>query len=469
MRKVIVIVLAVILLGGIGAGAHWYTHRNAESAAKFRTAPVARGDIVATISATGTVEPEEVVDVGAQVTGQILSFGTDANNKPVDYNSVVTENMVLARIDPSLYQSDADSAQAALVQAQANLVRANADLVQKQALVEQAQNDWDRAQALWNTKSGALAQSAYDQYKANFEVAKANVNIAAANIKVAEAAVTQAQSTLYRCKRNLAYCTIASPVKGTIIARRVNTGQTVVSNLSASSLFLIARDLKRMQVWVAVNEADIGSLFEGQPVKFTVDAFPNQVFVGQVGKVRLNATMTQNVVTYTVEVVTDNSSGKLLPYLTANAQFETGRKEKALMVPNAALRWTPTPAQVGPQAQTAEAGKVQEKAASGGDPQTAKAGTGSGLPGKASGSRRTRARVWVGDGAYVRAIPVTVGLTDGVNTEISGEGVEEGLEVITGDVLPGTAQAAAPSGGASPFTPQLPTRNRNPSSAGATR
>jgi HlyD family secretion protein len=168
--------------------------------------------------------------------------------------------------------------------------------------------------------------------------------------------------------------------------------------------------------------------------------------------------MTQNVVTYTVEVVTDNSSGKLLPYLTANAQFETGRKEKVLMVPNAALRWTPTPAQMGAQPQSADVGKAGENASAGG-----------GQPAKASGSRRTHARVWVDDGAHVRAIPVTVGLTDGVNTEISGEGLQEGLEVITGDVAPGTAQAAAPSAGASPFTPQLPSRNRNPSTAGTTR
>jgi HlyD family secretion protein len=460
MRNVIVIVLAVILLGGIGAGAYWYTHRNTASAAGFRTAPVARGDVVATISATGTVEPEEVVDVGAQVAGVILSFGKDTNNHdlPIDYNSVVTENMVLAQIDPSLYQSDLDSAQAALLQAQANVVRANADLVQKRALLDQATNDWNRAQALWNTKSGALADSAYDQYRANFEVAKDNVDIDVANIKVAEAAVTQAQSAVDRCKRNLAYCTITSPVKGTIIDRRVNIGQTVVSSLNAPSLFLIAKDLKQMQVWVAVNEADIGSVYAGQPVKFTVDARPGQVFQGSVGKVRLNATMTQNVVTYTVEVVTDNSSGKLLPYLTANAQFETGRKEKVLMVPNAALRWTPTPAQMGAQPQSADVGKAGENASAGG-----------GQPAKASGSRRTHARVWVDDGAHVRAIPVTVGLTDGVNTEISGEGLQEGLEVITGDVAPGTAQAAAPSAGASPFTPQLPSRNRNPSTAGTTR
>jgi HlyD family secretion protein len=456
MRTLVIVIVFLVLLGGIGAGAYWwYTHRNAESAAKFRTAQVVRGDIVSTISATGTVEPQETVDVGAQVAGVILSFGTDADNKPVDYNSVVAENMVLARIDPTLYQAVMDAAQAALLQAQANVPKAEADLAQKKALFEEATNDWNRAQALWNTKTGALADTAYDQYKANFESAKANVDIDVANIKVAEAAVAQDQAALNQAKQNLAFCTITSPVKGKIIDRRVNIGQTVVSSLSTPSLFLIAKDLTRMQIWVAVNEADIGNIFDGQPVKFTVDAFPGQTFDGQVNRVRLNATMTQNVVTYTVEVNIDNSSGKLLPYLTANAYFETGHKEKVLVVPNAALRWTPTLAQRGPQAQATDAG---EKAGSG--PQTATPGTDSGQPARASESRRTREKIWVSDGEYVRAIPVTAGLSDGINTEISGEGVQEGLEVITGDVAPGTVQAAAPSAGASPFTPQMPARTR---------
>ena len=137
-----------------------------------------------------------------------------------------------------------------------------------------------------------------------------------------------------------------SPVDGTIIDRRVNIGQTVVASLSSPSLFLIAKDLTTVQVWVAVNEADVGDILQGQPVIFTVDAFPNQTFDGDVDKVRLNARMTSNVVTYTVEVTTDNSAGKLLPYLTANAWFETG-EEKTLMIPNAALRWTPTPVETG--------------------------------------------------------------------------------------------------------------------------
>src|SRR5437870_2788359 len=141
---------------------------------------------------------------------------------------------------------------------------------------------------------------------------------------------------LRRARTNLDYCTSRSPVKGVIVDRRVNVGQTVVSSLNAPSLFLIAKDLTRIQVWVSVNEADIGNIHPGQPVTFTVDAFPNQIFHGQITKIRLNATMTQNVVIYTVEVTTDNPDGQLLPYLTANVRFVTGSRHSVFVVPNAA-------------------------------------------------------------------------------------------------------------------------------------
>ena len=194
---------------------------------------------------------------------------------------------------------------------------------------------------------------------------------------VGEAAILEAQAIRGpgrggpdRAQRNLSYCTIKSPVKGVIIDRRVNIGQTVVASLNAPSLFLLAKDLTRMQVWVAVNEADIGKIHPGQPVTFTVAAFPGETFRGEVGKVRLNASMTQNVVTYTVEVITDNSNGRLLPYLTANVQFELDRRKDVLLVPSAALRWTPSADQVAPRVtarppRTAVAGQAHRRRQSG--------------------------------------------------------------------------------------------------------
>lgn len=401
------IALGVVVLGALGV---WQLYGGNEPAAKFRTAPAQRVDLVATISATGTVEPEEVVDVGAQVAGQINAFGTDVNGQTVDYGSVVDAGTVLARIDDSLYTADVE-------QAQANLKSAEAGVAQAQAKLEQAHQDWKRAQKLG--PSEALAPSAYDQYKAAFEVA-------GADLAVAQATVGQTRAALHRAERNLGYCTITSPVKGVIIDRRVNIGQTVVASLNAPSLFLIAKDLRRIEVWVSVNEADIGHIQPGQDVTFTVDAFPGQVFHGLVGKIRLNASMTQNVVTYTVVVTTDNADGMLLPYLTANVQFITGRRTQVLAVPNAALRWTPRPEEIAPEFR------------SGGEA----AGT--------SGAQRT---VWVPQGRYVRPVSVATGLTDGTQTEVSGPGVAEAMNVVVGVQTSGSRAAAG--GGSSPFTPQF--------------
>ena len=340
------IVVIVIVLGLVGTASAAYFLRENEEFSAYRTVEVKRGDLLSTIGATGTVEPEEVIDVGAQVAGQILSFGKDAKGKPVDYGSVVEAGTVLARIDDSLYQADAAQARAQLQSAQASLQRAKADLGQMKAKLLQAERDWKRAQQIG--PSEALAQSSYDAYEAAYQAAKANVAVGEAAILQARATVDHSEAALQRTSRNLSYCTIKSPVNGVIIDRRVNIGQTVVASLNAPSLFLIAKDLTRLQVWVAVNEADIGRIHAGQPVTFTVDAFPGENFRGEVGKIRLNASMTQNVVTYTVEILTDNSNGKLLPYLTANVRFEIGRATGALLVPNAAFRWKPNNEEIDP-------------------------------------------------------------------------------------------------------------------------
>jgi HlyD family secretion protein len=412
------VVLILVLLGLAGGAGFWFLNRVRQDEVRYRTAPVTRGNVVASISATGTVEPEEVIDVGAQVAGGITSFGTDATGKPIDYGSAVEEGTVLAQIDDSLYAADEAQAAAQVQQAQAGLVRAQADLEQMKAKLYQAQRDWDRAQKLG--PSEALAQTSYDAYQSAYETAKANVAVDEAAIVQAKASVTQAQAFLQRAQRNLSYCTIKSPVKGVIIDRRVNIGQTVVSSLNAPSLFLLAKDLKRMQVWVAVNEADIGNIHPGQPVTFTADAFPGRTFTGQVNKVRLNATMTQNVVTYTVEVTTDNSSGTLLPYLTANVQFELSHQENVLLVSNGALRWSPQPSEIAPEFRGAAPGRRREV-------------------------------LWVQQGAYVRPLKVTPGISDGTVTEVQGEGLAEGMSAVLGE----ETAAAAGSATTNPFTPQI--------------
>ena len=279
-----------------------------------------------TIEATGTVEPEQVVDIGSQVNGLITEL-------KADYGSNVEKDTVLATIDETMYQATVDQNQAAVNSAKANLMLAKANLALAEANLK-------RDDELLKTK-GAIAPSQYDTDFAACEVAKASVG-------VDEAAIKQAEATLRQAQINLGYCNIKSPVKGTIVDRRVNVGQTVVSSLSASSLFLLAKDLSRIQVWASVNEADIGRIQPGVKVHFTVDAYPNETFVGEVAQVRLNATMTQNVVTYTVVVTTENKDMKLLPYMTASLQFEIERHENVLKVPNAALRWKPRPKQIAP-------------------------------------------------------------------------------------------------------------------------
>jgi HlyD family secretion protein len=444
LKKILVV---AVVLGLVAVVVGWYLQRGNAQTATFRTDQVTRGDILVTIRATGTVEPEEVVDVGAQVAGQILYFGKDANGKTVDYGSPVEAGTILAKIDDSLYSADEAQAQAQVQSASASLQRAEADLEQLKAKLNQAERDWQRAQKLG--PSEALSQSTYDAYRSAYETAAANVEVGRAAILQAKASLAQAEAVLRRAQRNLGYCTIKSPVKGVIVDRRVNIGQTVVASLNAPSLFLIAKDLTRMQVWVAVNEADIGKIRPGLPVTFTADAFPGETFRGEVGKVRLNASMTQNVVTYTVEIVTDNSNGRLLPYLTANVQFELDRRSKVLMVPNAALRWRPSAEQVAPEAREAFerlAGRTRK--AEGGSGASTKTGTG-------SASSASRTALWIPDGDYVKPFRVQQGLSDGIYTEVQGEGLTEGMKVVVGMQTQTNSNEDVAT---NPFTPKFPPR-----------
>lgn len=437
----------LVWLAVIGGGGFWgwraYSAKQAGPAVEeYRTATVTRGDLVVNISATGTLQPEKVIDVGAQVAGLIVSFGTDLDGKPIDYGSRVEEGMVLATIDDTVYAADAAQAEAQVQSATAGIARAEADVAQAKARFAQAERDWNRAREIG--PSDALSRAAYEKYQADFETAGAAVAVAEATVLQARASLAQAQAQQRKAQRNLAYCTIKSPVRGVIIDRRVNIGQTVVASLNAPSLFLLAKDLTRMQVWAQVNEADIGRIRAGQKTTMTVDAFPGVSFPGTVGKVRLNASMSQNVVTYTVEINTDNPDGRLLPYLTANLQFEINRVADTLQVPSAALRWKPTPAQVAPGV---------------GLPETL--GGPSARPGPpGAGGGRT---LWVREGTKVRPLPVTAGETDGLQTAVSGEGLTEGLEIVLGAK---SALSGAPAA-SNPFAPRMgPGGGARPSGSG---
>ncbi|MEW6265247.1 MAG: efflux RND transporter periplasmic adaptor subunit [Thermodesulfobacteriota bacterium] len=426
MKRVVVLSILVFLVLGVLA---FHRFRPADRPGDlFHTSPIKHGDLVKTVASTGTVEPEEVIDVGAQVAGQIVSFGQDIHGKTVDYGSEVREGTVLARIDESIYVAEVARAEAETEVARANYQRVKAELGVMKAKLYQAERDWRRAQGLARVE--ALAGSAFDAYKSAYEAAKANIEVSESAIRQAEASVAQGEATLRRARLNLGYCTITSPVQGVIIDRRVNIGQTVVASLNAPSLFLLAKDLKRVRVWVAVNEADIGKIKTGQPVDFTVDALPGQRFNGQVDKIRLNATMTQNVVMYTVEVVTDNAERRLLPYLTANVRFEVERRNNVLMAPNGALRWKPSEEQIEPEFRA-----VRREVAK---------------------TVSDRGILWVRRGDYVRPLKVRIGLTDGVMTEVSGDGVAEGAVTVTATRTEEGTEQVGEGEAKNPFLTRLP-------------
>ena len=355
--------------------------------------------------------------------GLILRLGTDPKDpkKTIDWCSVVEPGTVLAQIDETIYKATVN-------QAKANLQQAEANLGKLKAAVHQTERDWKRAQSL--IKTHAIADLDYD----NAELA---YDSAVSGLAVGDATIAQCQAALELAEANLRYCTITSPVKGVIVDRRVDVGQTVVSSLSAPSLFLIAKDLKRLQVLASVNEADIGKVHVGQKVTFTVDAFGDEVFHGGVSQVRLNATMNQNVVTYTVVVDTDNSSGKLLPYMTTNAKFHIQNRTGVLTVPNMALRWQPQLQMIAPDARaTLQAEAVGSKAGRGKEAKT--------------GRRESTGRLWIADGKFVRPIDVQTGLNDGLKTEVSGPDVKEDMEVVVGEKRHDTG-----SSNANPFAPKL--------------
>jgi HlyD family secretion protein len=458
MKTAIKWLVVLVVLAGLGyAGFAYYKAKTKPDPIRLKSAEIVKGDLVSTIGATGTVEPVEVIDVGAQIAGQILTFGVDVDGKPVDYGSKITAGTVLARIEDRMYAAEVDSAKAQMAVAQSQVVSAQANMKQLEAKQQQAERDWKRAQSVGNTE--ALAQSVVDSYEAAYYVAKANIAVGEAAITQAQAQVAQAKAVLAKAAQNLSYCTIVSPVKGVIIDRRVNIGQTVVASLNAPSLFLIAKDITKMQVWVAVNEADIGQIKAGQRVTFTVDAFQGQTFIGEVGKVRLNAQMTQNVVTYIVEVNTDNSSGKLLPYLTANVQFEVAQAKDVLQVPNSALRYVPSDAFWTQLAQQEEetgvrledGGKAPETQPAQTQPSEGERAGKKGGKGGKGGEGRQHGAVWVMVGSEIKEVPVRLGITDGVMTQVSSPELSAGMKVVTGETV-----AQAPTAGATnPFVPQF--------------
>ena len=316
MKKLILIVLVLVAVG-VGAGV--YTMRNNRPDPTVTSQPLSRGDIVDAVGATGTLEAVETVDVGTQVSGVVQQLFAD-------FNSIVRKGQVIAKLDPSLIQTQIE-------QQTANVVRAEADLERLRVNLADAKQKLDRAQQM-------AARNLIP--RTELETAEVNVKSADAQIRSSEAALTQARAQLNNQRVNLGYTTIVAPIDGIVISRNVDQGQTVASSMNAPTLFVIAADLTKMQVVANIDEADVGRMRPGQNVTFRVDAYPNDTFNGSVQQVRLQPAVVQNVVTYSTVISVPNPELKLKPGMTANVNIEIARRANALRIPNAALRFRPT-------------------------------------------------------------------------------------------------------------------------------
>jgi HlyD family secretion protein len=364
---------------------------NSKQDTQYQFGTITRGDLETTVSATGTLSPLTIVDVGTQVSGTIDSVY-------VDYNDKVKAGQLLAVMDSVLLK-------AAVVEAQANYDKASADL-------EEANFNYDLNNKLYEKQ--LISESDFVPYKINLATQKAN-------LKSAEASLT-------RAKQNLDYAIIRSPISGTVIEKNVESGQTVAASLSAPTLFEIAQDLSRMEILADVDESDIGLIKDSIPVHFEVQAYSDKTFSGIVRQIRIQPQTISNVVTYTVVVNADNKEGLLLPGMTATVDFIIEQKKNVLMVPSKALRYNPSDeaiAAMQKRRQKAEAGTEQKEFA----------------PPPTGDSTNMRERptnmsmLWYfNDKGELSMEPVQVGMTDGVNTEISGlRHLKEGSEVIIGD------------------------------------
>lgn len=372
----------------VGVAAYLYYSRS--HTVEYTTAPVQRGDIEANISATGNCNAVVTVQVGSQVSGNIVQLFAD-------YNTKVTKNQLVARIDPTPFQARVDQAKATLdaanagvVNAQANLKRSDADIANAQANVVNLKANILHAQSAVNDaktkldrrvdmyKQGIIAkedldtaQATYDQAVASLEAAQAQVTSAQANVvslqaqkdvavtqlASAQAQVKQAKATLQQAQIDLDHTEIRAPVDGTVIARNMDVGQTVAASFSAPTIFQIAQDLTKMQVDANIDESDIGRVMEGQQVAFNVDAYPGTTFHGEVTQIRKAPINVQNVITYDVVIQVDNSDLKLLPGMTANVRISTDKLTNVLKIPAAALRFRPPTAAAVPAQAKAGQGK----------------------------------------------------------------------------------------------------------------
>ncbi|MDX9994552.1 MAG: efflux RND transporter periplasmic adaptor subunit [Rhodocyclaceae bacterium] len=401
-RRLIAVLAIVLAAGGYGAYRAFLAPENAPG---YKFAQVERGPMVASVSATGTLNPVVSVQVSSQISGQIQQIF-------VDFNSTVKAGQLIARIAPETYEHRLRQAEADLEAARATVAVQQAELYRAQVNLADAGRDHERKKSL--VDKNFISPAELDKAKTTLEAARAQMRVVEAQARNSAALVRQREAQVGQAKVDLGRTELRAPVDGIVIKRSVEPGQTVAASLQAPEMFVIAQNLTDMQVETAIDEADVGRLQVGQEASFTVDAFPGRRFKGEVRQVRKAAQVVSNVVSYTVVISAANPELILLPGMTANVRIVTARKDDVLKVVNAALRFRP-PAEEGQKPAPTMAGERRQPGAG-----KAQGGAGSG-------------KLWVlGADGKPAAIEVKTGIGDGSQTELVEGDLAAGREVIVG-------------------------------------
>lgn len=413
MRTLVRIFLGLLVIGIAGAASYqpamrYWKERNKPH---WKTADVSRGDIVSVVNSTGEVKPVLSITIGSFVSGPI-------KNIYADFNDEVKSGDLLAEIDPELIEAGVKSDEALLATARAEVERSRAQ-------AQQARNDEARAIALRQENEDYISDTEMDQFKFTRQSLEAQ-------LRVAQASVAQAEANLQRSRQNLLYTKITAPDDGIIIERKIDRGQTLAAQFQTPEMFVLApRMREKMHVFASVDEADIGLVRAAQdadqPVRFTVDAYPEELFEGRIEQIRLSSTTTQNVVTYPVVVAATNPDLKLLPGMTATISFQIDQRTDIVRIPNSALRFYPDRERVHEDDRPILDGREDD----GDDSASSDAMLSAEQRAEAVRSRRER-HVWVFDGQWLRAVPVTVGMSDNRYSELVEGDLQIGRELVTG-------------------------------------
>ncbi|MDQ8206439.1 efflux RND transporter periplasmic adaptor subunit [Coraliomargarita sp. SDUM461003] len=408
ISALVILLLALALWQFLGSSA-----KPQHSGPQFSTAPLKRGEISLTITATGNLEPTNEVTVGSELSGT-------AREVYVDYNDRVTKGQAMMRLDTTTLENTLKAGQADLESAKANLAQAKVSLKEAQATLQ-------RQQELHTLSEGRIPS------KADLSTTEASAERAAAEVLSAEAAIEQAQAEINIIKSNLDKSIIRSPVDGIVLSRSIDAGQTVAASYSTPELFVVAEDLSQMKLEVTVAEADIGRVESGQSATFQVDAWPDRTYQAEVLKVSYGSSETDNVVTYETELSASNEDLSLRPGMTATADIHVAQHSDVLLVPIAALRFEPTPPDQAPKTSSNSNESFLSKLMPG---PPRRGGSGSGRPQNDNMLERgSGSTIWILQDNRPSPIEVTIGLSNGRYTEVSGDGLNEGSEVILSESI----------------------------------